>query len=88
MSEHHTPVSPFAPSAEQLDVWRIELTADMAEVKTMLHTLCGNGQPGTISKLESRVSSLETWKNRIAGAIAVVAMASGYVMRTIFMGAK
>ena len=80
MPEHRAPTHQpsFAPSAEQLDDWRIGLTSDMAEVKTMLHTLCGNGQPGTISKLETRVSALERVKNQMAGAIAVVSAVGGY----------
>src|SRR5207237_1485872 len=67
MSERHDPTPLFAPSAEQLDDWRIELTKDMAEVKTMLKTLVGNGQPGKIAIMETRIGSLETAKNRLAG---------------------
>jgi hypothetical protein len=77
---HASPQPSFAPSAEQLDDWRIGLTADMSEVKTMLKTLCGNGQPGTIGKLETRVSALEKAKNQLAGAIAVVSAVGGYFM--------
>ena len=85
MIEHHSP-APFSPSPERLDDWRISLTTDMAEVKTLLHALVGNGQPGTISKLETRVSALEKAKNQLAGAIAVVSALGGYYLHNLIKG--
>ena len=75
--------SPYTPSPDQIDDWRIALTADMSEVKTLLHGLVGNGQPGTIGKLEARVSVLETTKNQLAGALAVVSAVVGYFAHLI-----
>jgi hypothetical protein len=75
--------APFAPSPEQLDDWRISLTSDMAEVKTLLHGLCGNGQPGTIQKLDTRVTTLETFTNQIVGALVIVSAVGGYFIRML-----
>ncbi len=83
MSEHHTVSSPFTPSPESLDEWRMALTSDMSEVKTMLHTLCGNGQPGTVGKLEVRVSALERARDYMAGAIAVASAIGGYFLHGV-----
>jgi hypothetical protein len=86
MPEHQAPKpqSSFAPSSEQLDDWRIGLTTDMSEVKTMLKALVGNGQPGVIDKLETRVTALERVKNQMAGAIAVVSAVGGYFIHGLF----
>ena len=84
MSDHNSSTQAyFAPSSDQLDDWRIGLTSDMAEVKTMLKQICGNGQPGTLGKLETRVSALERVKNQMAGAIAVVSAVGGYFIHEL-----
>lgn len=42
------------------------------EIQTNLHSLLGNGQPGRISILESKVSDLEDKKNRVYGIISAI----------------
>ena len=76
----------FSVSAAALDDWRISTTADLAEIKAMMRSLIGNGHPGRITVLESRVSSLEVAKNRFAGALGVIAAAGGYVARLVMQG--
>lgn len=50
----------------------------------MLKALVGNGQPGVIDKLETRVTALERVKNQMAGAIAVVSAVGGYFIHGLF----
>lgn len=87
---HH---EPFAPSSEQLDDWRMELTSDMAEVKTLLKTLVGNGQPGVIARMDERTAdldvrttSLERSRNQLAGAIAIVSGMGAWFLHHLFGG--
>ena len=35
-----------------------QLVVDVTEIKTMMHGLLGNGQPGNFQKLESRVGKM------------------------------
>jgi len=50
---------------------RERLAAIEAIVLRMEQRLLGNGQPGVIDKLERRVTRLESWFWRAAGAIAL-----------------
>jgi len=51
---------------------RERLAAIEAIVSRMEQRLLGNGQPGEIDKLKHRVTRLESWFWRAAGAVALV----------------
>jgi hypothetical protein len=51
---------------------RERLAAIEAIVSRMEQRLLGNGQPGEIDKLKQRVTRLESWFWRAAGAAALV----------------
>ena len=44
----------------------------LAKLEEQMHDLCGNGQPGRISKLESAVQRLQAWRWYLVGAGAAV----------------
>jgi hypothetical protein len=44
----------------------------LATLETQMHSLCGNGQPGRISLLESAVNKLSAWRWYLLGAAAGV----------------
>lgn len=44
-----------------------------AVVEDLHHRLFGNGNPGELAELRSRASSLEEFKNKILGALVIIA---------------
>ena len=42
----------------------------LAKLEAQMYSLCGNGQPGRISLLESAVSKLQQWRWWVVGATA------------------
>jgi hypothetical protein len=42
----------------------------LATVETQMYSLCGNGQPGRISNLETAVQKLKEWRWWVLGAMA------------------
>jgi hypothetical protein len=46
----------------------------LAKLDEQMHDLCGNGQPGRISKLESAVQRLQAWRWYLVGAGAGVSL--------------
>ena len=40
------------------------------------HELLGNGQPGVVQRIESRLRSLEGWRAMLAGAITLLTLAA------------
>lgn len=54
--------------------------AVLAEVKTIVtdmhHRLFGNGQPGIIATMESRLDELEAQKHRVEGAVKFLKFAA------------
>lgn len=49
-----------------------EIHTDVTVTKTKLEGLVGNGQPGEIQKIQSRLSSLEEFKNKSVGYLTAV----------------
>ena len=45
----------------------------LERVNDMHHRLFGNGQPGEISELRARISSQEEFKNKVLGALTIIA---------------
>jgi hypothetical protein len=54
---------------------RERLAAIEAIVSRMEQRLLGNGQPGEIDKLKNRITRLESWFWRAAGAVALAILA-------------
>jgi hypothetical protein len=50
-------------------------------METSLELLCkdllDNGQPGRLTKIDSRLSKLENWRSYITGALAVIGLIVG-----------
>lgn len=57
---------------------------DIVEIKTLLHGLLGNGQPGTFQKLEQRVSKNERFMWMGVGIFSVFAFIGPIVVRVIW----
>lgn len=49
--------------------------SDLAELKTQMRALLGNGQPGRVSELEKYVARHERWINRASGVGVVLGIA-------------
>jgi hypothetical protein len=50
-----------------LSDFELQVLADLAELKTQMRVVVGNGQPGRIQKLEARVEKHEALVQRAAG---------------------
>jgi hypothetical protein len=50
-----------------------QLARIVAVVEDMHHRLFGNGQPGELADLKNRASSLEEFKNKVLGALIIIA---------------
>lgn len=50
-----------------LSDFEAQVLADLAELKTQMRALVGNGQPGRLQKLEARVDKHEALVQRAAG---------------------
>lgn len=48
----------------------------LARIETRLDSLCkvllDNGQPGTLTKHDTRISALEGWRSYVTGALVVI----------------
>ncbi len=49
-----------------------ETGARMSTLESQMYSLCGNGQPGRISNIESAVQQLKAWRWWLIGAMAGV----------------
>lgn len=55
---------------------QIDVKTELATLSTQMQSLVGNGQPGRIGKLETKLEDLETFKNRAIGIGSAVAFLS------------
>jgi hypothetical protein len=56
----------------------------LSAIETLLHSIAGNGQPGRLTTLESKVSRLIEWKYWLMGAAAGLGIAGGLIERVLF----
>jgi hypothetical protein len=68
----------------QVQPWMQEQGERMATVETKLDAVYGSDKPGTIEDLQSRVESLEKWRNTLGGGFAGLAFALGWVLKLYY----
>ena len=65
-----------------------DIIVKMSAVEQVLlrleHRLFGNGSPGELSELKTRASNLEEFKNKVLGALTVIALLLGIVGAALF----
>ena len=67
----------------EVATWQRDICERVATLEQQAHDLCGNGQPGRVSALESAVSSLQRWRYWVLGAAAGVAGVVGVIVKVI-----
>jgi hypothetical protein len=60
---------------KKISDFEAQVLADLAELKTQMRALLGNGQPGRLRLLEQRVDASERFIQRAGGIGAVLATA-------------
>ena len=58
----------FRDFRAEINQWRSETTERVTTLEAQTHDLCGNGQPGRMSRCEAAVSALQSWRWYLLGA--------------------
>jgi hypothetical protein len=58
-----------------------EISNKLAEINTKVTSLVGNGQPGKITLIESRLADLEVWKAKALGSISAIMVIIGMMWK-------
>ena len=59
---------------------QMEILQRLTAIETHLENLVGNGQPGTIEKIQARLSTVEQWVWRATGIALVIVLAVGWLV--------
>lgn len=63
------------------DEFQIHVVETLAELKTDMHNLVGNGQPGRVRVLEKKVEDLGKWRWLITGGIIAVSAIIHFIFK-------
>lgn len=59
---------------------QLEILQRLTAMETHLKNLVGNGQPGIIEKIHSRLTTVERWVWRATGIAVVIVLAVGWLV--------
>lgn len=66
------------------DEFQLHVVSALAELKTQMTSLVGNGQPGRITKMEDKIESLLRARWTMGGAITAVSIVASAVFHYFF----
>lgn len=64
---------------ETVTAWQLETAERIARAETTLHPIVGNGQPGKLATMDTRITSLERTKWKWAGIASGSGLVAGFI---------